>query len=53
MNAVRPGRVVTDGNGRTGDRTPEEGAAIAVRMATLGQDGSTGTFVDESGPIPR
>jgi NAD(P)-dependent dehydrogenase (short-subunit alcohol dehydrogenase family) len=52
VNAVCPGRVATDGNGGSGDRTPEQGAAIAVRMATLGQDGPTGTFVDESGSIP-
>ncbi|AQZ69494.1 3-oxoacyl-[acyl-carrier protein] reductase [[Actinomadura] parvosata subsp. kistnae] len=52
VNAVCPGLTATEGNGFAGDRTPEQGAAIAVRMATLGPDGPTGTFVDEHGPLP-
>lgn len=52
VNAVCPGHTATDGSGSTGGRTPAQGAAIAIRMATLGPDGPTGTFVDENGPIP-
>jgi len=52
VNAVCPGHTATEGNGFTGDRTAEQGAAITVRMATLGQDGPTGAFVDENGSIP-
>ncbi|KAB8192008.1 SDR family NAD(P)-dependent oxidoreductase [Nonomuraea phyllanthi] len=51
VNAVCPGHTATEGNGFTGDRTAEQGAAIAVRMATLGPDGPTGTFADDQGPI--
>jgi hypothetical protein len=36
----------------TGVRTVEQGAAIAVRLATLGTDGPTGGFFDDDGPVP-
>jgi len=32
--------------------TVEEGADIIVRMALLGPDGPTGTFIGNDGPIP-
>lgn len=51
VNAVCPGHTATDSNGFTGGRTAEQGAAIAVWMATLDQDGPAGAFVDENGPI--
>jgi NAD(P)-dependent dehydrogenase (short-subunit alcohol dehydrogenase family) len=52
VNAVCPGYVATDLNGHRGYRTPAEGAAAAVRMATIGADGPTGTFTDDQGPAP-
>lgn len=52
VNAVCPGYVATDLNGHRGFRTPAEGAAAAVRMATIGADGPTGTFTDDEGPAP-
>ncbi len=52
VNAGCPGFVSTDLNGHRGTRTPEEGAAIAIRLATLPDDGPTGTFSDDAGPIP-
>ena len=52
INAVEPGFTKTDLNGNTGTQTVGEGAAIIVRMALLGPDGPTGTFVDASGPLP-
>ncbi|MET8052431.1 SDR family oxidoreductase [Streptosporangium sp. NPDC005286] len=52
VNAVDPGHCATDLTGHTGTRTAAEGAAVAVRMATLGDDGPTGTFSSQEGPIP-
>ncbi|MCT2587740.1 SDR family NAD(P)-dependent oxidoreductase [Actinophytocola gossypii] len=52
VNAVCPGYVATDLNGHDGGRGPDQGAAIAVAMATLGQDGPTATFTSEDGPVP-
>ncbi|MFF9623835.1 SDR family oxidoreductase [Streptomyces griseosporeus] len=52
VNAVCPGYVATDLNGHRGHRTPAEGAVAAVRMATIGADGPTGTFTDDEGPVP-
>ncbi|MGK3205489.1 SDR family oxidoreductase [Amycolatopsis sp. MEPSY49] len=52
VNAVCPGYCATDLNGHSGFRTPEQGAVAAVRMATIGADGPTGTFVDDEGPVP-
>ena len=52
INAVTPGCTATDLNGFRGTKTPEEGAIAAVRWATIGQDGATGGFFDESGPVP-
>ncbi|WP_439145852.1 hypothetical protein [Streptomyces canus] len=33
-------------------RTPEQGAAIAVRLATLPDDGPRGGFFDDEGVVP-
>ncbi|MFI6865824.1 SDR family NAD(P)-dependent oxidoreductase [Nocardia sp. NPDC050406] len=52
VNAVAPGYVDTDSNNHTGFLTVEQGAAILVRMATLGADGPTGGFFSEEGPLP-
>jgi NAD(P)-dependent dehydrogenase (short-subunit alcohol dehydrogenase family) len=51
VNAVCPGFVDTDLNNHHGVRTPAEGAASAVRMATIAADGPTGTFTDDDGPV--
>jgi NAD(P)-dependent dehydrogenase (short-subunit alcohol dehydrogenase family) len=51
VNAVCPGFVATALNNHQGVRTPAEGAASAVRMATIGPDGPTGTFTDDDGPV--
>jgi len=52
INAVDPGFTATDLNGHRGTKTVEQGAEIIVRMATIGADGPTGTFVDEDGAVP-
>ena len=51
INSVCPGYVATDLNGHAGHRTPEQGAAIAIKFATLSDDGPTGRFFDEEGPV--
>jgi hypothetical protein len=42
----------TDLNNHTGYRSAAQGAAIAVRLATLGPDGPTGGFFNDEGPVP-
>lgn len=52
VNAAAPGHVATDFNDFHGTRTPEEGAAIAVKLATLDEDGPTGGLFDDTRSIP-
>ncbi|NVI85818.1 SDR family oxidoreductase [Actinomadura sp. BRA 177] len=59
VNAAAPGACATDFTaeftrvtGRTTDRTAEQGAAIAIRLATLDESGPTGGFFDDDGPVP-
>ncbi|MEW2045191.1 SDR family oxidoreductase [Streptomyces sp. NPDC005476] len=52
INAVCPGLVATDFNGFYGTRTPEQGAATAIRLATLPDGGPTGSFFEDDGVIP-
>jgi NAD(P)-dependent dehydrogenase (short-subunit alcohol dehydrogenase family) len=42
VNAANPGYCATDLNGRSGFRTPQQGAEVSVHLATLGEDGPTG-----------
>jgi len=51
VNAADPGYCATDLNAHTGYRTAEQGAAIAVRLATLGADGPTGAFLQDEAPV--
>lgn len=52
INAACPGYVATDFTGFAGTRTPEQGAAIAIRLATLPDEGPRGSFFDDAGPVP-
>jgi NAD(P)-dependent dehydrogenase (short-subunit alcohol dehydrogenase family) len=52
INAVEPGFTATDLNQHMGTQTVEEGAEIIVRMAQIGRDGPTGTYVGAHGPVP-
>ncbi|MFJ8634206.1 SDR family oxidoreductase [Streptomyces sp. NPDC093568] len=52
INAACPGLVATDFNGNFGSRTPVEGAATAIRLATLPDGGPTGSFFNDDGVIP-
>jgi NAD(P)-dependent dehydrogenase (short-subunit alcohol dehydrogenase family) len=51
VNAVCPGYVATDLNNHSGPRTPEQGARIAIEMATVGADGPTGGYFDDDGRV--
>lgn len=52
INAACPGLVATDFTGFQGPRTPEQGAATAIRLATLPDDGPTGAFFEDAGVVP-
>lgn len=52
VNAANPGYCATDLNAHTGFRTAEQGAAVAVRLAILDQDGPTGAYLQDEGPLP-
>ena len=51
VNAGCPGFVATDLNGFRGHRTPAQGAAIAIRLATLPDGGPSGGFFDDEGVV--
>jgi len=51
VNACCPGYVATDFTGFAPSRTPEEGAAIALKLATLPDDGPRGGFFDDEGVV--
>lgn len=52
VNAANPGLVKTALSHFMGTRGPEEGAKVVIQLATLPDDGPTGGFFDEKGPIP-
>jgi NAD(P)-dependent dehydrogenase (short-subunit alcohol dehydrogenase family) len=52
VNAACPGYVATDLNRHTSPRSVEQGAEVIVRLATLADDGPTGGFFDDAGPVP-
>ena len=52
VNACCPGYVATDFTGFAGPRTPEQGAAIAIRLATLPAGGPSGSFFEDDGVVP-
>jgi NAD(P)-dependent dehydrogenase (short-subunit alcohol dehydrogenase family) len=52
VNAADPGNCATDMGGWDAPRTPAQGAAVVVRLATLGPDGPTGELHGESGRLP-
>ncbi|WP_220447843.1 hypothetical protein [Nonomuraea diastatica] len=52
FNALEPGFTDTDLTAALGGgRSPEESARTVVRLATLGADGPTGTFQEETGAL--
>jgi NAD(P)-dependent dehydrogenase (short-subunit alcohol dehydrogenase family) len=52
VNAADPGFTDTDFNNHRGNRTVEQAATVIVHLATLGEDGPTGSFQDENGNVP-
>lgn len=52
VNAGCPGYVATDFTGFSAPRTPARGAAIAIRLATLPDNGPRGGFFNDEGTIP-
>jgi NAD(P)-dependent dehydrogenase (short-subunit alcohol dehydrogenase family) len=52
INVACPGLVATDFTGFFGPRTPEQGAATAIRLATLPDDGPSGAFFEDEGVVP-
>ena len=52
INLACPGFVATDLNGFRGVRSPEQGAAIAIQLATLPDDGPSGGYFEDAGVIP-
>ncbi len=52
VNTGCPGYVATEFTGFAASRTPEQGTAIAIRLATLSDGGPRGGFFDEEGSIP-
>lgn len=52
INAACPGLTATDFTGFSGDRTAQQGAAIAIRLATLPDDGPRGGFFNDAGTVP-
>jgi NAD(P)-dependent dehydrogenase (short-subunit alcohol dehydrogenase family) len=52
VNLACPGFVATDLNNFAGVRSPQEGAQVAIRLATLPDDGPTGGYFEDAGPIP-
>ena len=52
FNAVEPGFTATDLTPASKAGQPvEKGAEGIVRLATIGKDGPTGTFSEDSGPL--
>jgi NAD(P)-dependent dehydrogenase (short-subunit alcohol dehydrogenase family) len=51
VNAINPGFCATDLNDHQGFLDAAQGAAVAVRYATIGADGPTGGFFGASGPV--
>ncbi len=52
INCACPGFVATDLNGFRGVRSPQQGAATAIRLATLPDGGPTGGFFEDDGVVP-
>ena len=52
VNSAAPGFTATDLNQHRGHQTVEQGAAAAVRLALLPEDGPTGGFFSSAGSVP-
>jgi hypothetical protein len=52
VNSADPGFTATGLNGHRGTQTIPEGAAEAIRLALLPDNGPTGTYSDRKGVVP-
>lgn len=52
INSASPGYTATDMNNFMGARHVSQAAAVIVKLATLPDDGPTGGFFDDEGPVP-
>lgn len=52
INSASPGYTATAMNDYQGTRSVSEGARIVVALATLPDEGPTGGFFDDAGPLP-
>lgn len=52
VNSANPGSTATDLNHFRGSQTPEQAAAVIVRLATLPPEGATGKFFEQAGELP-
>ncbi len=52
INAATPGYTKTDLNHGQGTRSVQDGARAIVAMATIDDDGPSGAFVNDEGPVP-
>jgi NAD(P)-dependent dehydrogenase (short-subunit alcohol dehydrogenase family) len=52
VNSADPGYTATDLNGHSGTQTIPEGAAEAIRLALLPDDGPTGTYSNREAVVP-
>ncbi len=52
VNLACPGFGATDLDGFRSTRTPQQGAATPIRLATLPDGGPTGGYFDDAGVIP-
>jgi NAD(P)-dependent dehydrogenase (short-subunit alcohol dehydrogenase family) len=52
INAATPGFTATDLNRHRGTRSLAEGARVVVQLALLPEDGPSGGFFNDQGPVP-
>ncbi|SOC07027.1 SDR family NAD(P)-dependent oxidoreductase [Rhodobacter maris] len=52
VNAICPGYTATEATNFMPDRTVDEAAVVILQMALLGDDGPTGGFFNDQGPLP-
>lgn len=52
VNSADPGYTATDLNNNSGTKTVAEGASIIVDLATLPENGATGSYFDDQGVVP-
>lgn len=52
VNSADPGYTATELNGNSGYKTVAEGASVIVELATLPENGATGSYFDDQGMLP-